>query len=153
MAAGTFCWVWNAKKVVGSAQMKAYGETYLQRYEHLVQSKVLPAYRKYFSFLKEKPILIKASISTSHGAAVEFIPSENRKFQCQTVTIRIERAIFPDIDIEYNSKAGCVAVPGKHVSIISCSFTTNKGWFLEISEVGSLRTKDIIVDDINYPIQ
>jgi hypothetical protein len=148
MAAGTFCWVWNAKKVVGSAQMKAYGDTYLQRYEHLVQSKVLPAYRKYFSFLKEKPFLIKASISTSHGSAVEFIPSDDYKFQCQTIKNRIEQGIFPGKNLNTSRAA---TVLGKHCFFKDVSLTCEMGMPIEISDGGSLRTKDIIANDINYP--
>lgn len=166
MATGTFCWVWNAKKIVGAAQMKAYGETYLRRYEHLVQSKVLPAYRKYFSFLKEKPILIKASISTSHGAAMEFISSEKQKFQCQIVSDRIEQEIFSDKDINiprikpdanntaiinYTGLGPCIKNSAQHNTLSNFAVNTPNGSFLEVSETGSIVTKKLIVNGIAYP--
>ena len=106
VAVGMFCRVWNTNKVVSDVQMGAYGKTFLRRYENLVQSKVLPAYQKHFSFLKEKSFLIKASISNNHGTAVEFIPSEEQKFQCQTVTARIERGLFPDKDLNISKIGG-----------------------------------------------
>lgn len=167
IAAGTFYWVWNAKKAVCDAQMETYGETYLRRYKHLVQSKVLPAYQKHFPFLKEKTFLIKAYISNSHGAAVEFIPSEEQKFQCQTVTARIERELFLDKDLNiskieddtsnatfliYNGKPGPMfRISGKNITLTKFTAITNKGWFLNLLETGSLRIKEISVDNIVYP--
>jgi len=158
MAVGMFCWVWNTNKVVSDVQMEAYGKTFLRRYENLVQSKVLPAYQKYFSFLKEKPILIKASISTIHGAAVEFISSEAQKFQCRTLTDRIEQAVFPYKDLSISRIEGntrpkpFVRVSGKLTLFRNAYVTTiNVKPFLELSETGSLRTEEIVVDGINYP--
>jgi len=160
MAVGVFCRVrvWNANKVVSDVQMEAYGKTFLRRYENLVQSKVLRAYQKHFSFLKEKPILIDAFISTSHGAAVKFIPSETRKFQCRTVTPRIEQAVFPNKDldtsrIESNTRPKPMfRVLAKLTEFRNIEVTTsNEKPFLELSETGSLRTEEIVVDDINYP--
>jgi hypothetical protein len=158
MAAGTFCRIRNANKVVGDIQMEAYGKTFLRRYENLVQSKVLPAYQKYFSFFKEKPILIKASISTSHGASVEFIPSEAYEFQCQTVTTRIEQAVFPNKNLSIPRKEGnakpklMFRVLAKLANFRKIEVTTSsERQFFELSETGSLRTEEIVVDDINYP--
>ncbi|MHC4595053.1 MAG: hypothetical protein ACYS19_08920 [Planctomycetota bacterium] len=158
MAVGMFCWVWNTNKVVSDVQMEAYGKTFLRRYKDLVQSKVFPAYQKYFSFIKEKPILIKASISTSHGAAVEFIPSEAQKFQCQTVTARIEQAVFPNKNLsisrkESNAKPKLMfRVLAKLANFRKIEVTTSSERnFFELSETGSLRTEEIVVDDINYP--
>jgi len=158
MALGMFCCVWNANKVVSDVQMEAYGKTFLRRYENLVQSKkVRPAYQKHFSFLKEKPILIKASISTSHGAAVEFIPSEAQNFQCRTVTARIEHEVFPNKDLSISriedlakSNPG-FRVTAKLNGIKNIKVKTNNRPFLGLSETGSLRTEEIVVDDINYP--
>ena len=166
MAVGIFCRVWNTNKVVSDVQMEVYGKTFLRRYEKLMQSKVRPAYQKYFSFLKNKPILIDASISTTHGAAVMFIPFETRKFRCRTVTTRIDREVFPDKDlniskIEGDTNNATVLIyggkPGPMFSISGngefrrFSVITNKGWFLDLLETGSLRTKEISVDDISYP--
>ena len=147
--------------------MESYGKTFLRRYENLVQSKVLPAYQKHFSFFKKKPILIDASISTSHGAAVEFIPFEARKFRCRTVTTRIEQSVFPDKDLNISKIEGdtsnatvliyggkpdpMFSISGNNSGFEKFSVITNKGWFLDLLETGSLRTKEISVDDISYP--
>ena len=150
MAAGMFCWVRSTNKVVSNIQMEAYGKTFLRRYENLVQSKVLPAYQKHFSFFKKKPILIDASISTSHGAAVEFIPSEIRKFQCQTVTARIEQVVFPDKDldasiIEGNTKPKTwFRIPGKQALFKNCKVATENRSFVELLETGSLIADNIL---------
>ena len=163
MAIGVFCWLrdWNANKVVSDVQMEAYGKTFLKRYEDLVQSKVQPAYQKYFPFLKGKPILIKASISTSHGAAVEFIPFEEYKFQSHTVADRIGREVFPEKDpntvrVEddksdhadrgYPRIGRSMRVNAEDISITRISVSA-----ILLLETGSLRTKEIVVDGINYP--
>lgn len=157
MAVNIFCWAWNANKIVSGVQMEAYGKTFLRRYENLVQSKVFPAYQKYFSFLKEKPILIDASISTSHGAAVEFIPSEERKFRCRTATTRIEQVVFPNKNLSISKLEDFTkSNPGFRVSaklsgLKNIKIVTNNRPFLELSETGSLRTEEIVIDDINYP--
>jgi len=165
MAVGIFCKDWNANKVVSNRQMEAYGKAFLRKYENLVQRKVRPAYQKYFQFLKEKPILIKASISTSHGAAVEFIPSEVQKFQCQTVTDKIEQTVFQGIDLNtlnsndnnrpkftHSGEPGPMYnVSAKRIGFENLMFITNKGWLFNILETGSVITKELIVDGINYP--
>lgn len=165
MAVGVFCRLWNANKVVSDLQMEAYGKTFLRKYENLVQRKVRPAYQKYFQFLKEKPILIKASVSTSHGAAVEFVPSEVQKFQCQTVTDKIEQTVFQGIDLNtlnsndnnrpkftYSGEPGPMRnVSAKRIGFVNLMFITNKGWLFNILETGSVITKELIVDGINYP--
>ena len=165
MAVGIFCWVRNANKVVSDVQMEAYGKAFLRKYENLVQRKVRPAYQKYFQFLKEKPILIKASVSTSHGAAVEFVPSKVQKFQCQTVTDKIEQTVFQGIDLNtlnsndnnrpkftYSGEPGPMHnVSAKRIGFVNLMFITNKGWLFNILETGSVITKELIVDGINYP--
>jgi len=155
---GMFCWVRNTNKVVSNAQMESYGKTFLKRYENLVQSKVLPTYQKYFTFLKGKPILIEASISTSHGAAVEFIPSEAYEFRCQTVKARIEQAVFPNKNLSISKREGktkpklMFRILAKLTNFRDIEVTTSsKRHFFELSETGSLRTEGIVVDDINYP--
>lgn len=165
MAIGIFGKNWNSNKVVSNRQMGAYGKVFLRKYENLVQRKVRPAYRNYFQFVKEKPILIKASVSTSHGAAVEFVPSEVKKFECQTVTDKIEQTVFQGIDsntlnsndnnrpkFTYSGEPGPMHnVSAKHIGFVNLMFITNKGWLFNISETGSVITKELIVDGINYP--
>lgn len=162
---------WNSKKIVSAAQMKAYGDTYLRRYEYqyLVQSKVLPpADQNYFSFLKDKPFLIKATISNSHGAAIEFVPSEKREFQSQNVADRIEQEIFSDkgpnifrskvmfydhIDMAILNYVGTGALFrfGGPYELRGLAVNTPNGSFLEASETGSVLIKDLIVNSIVYP--
>ena len=165
MAVGIFGKDWNSNKVVSNRQMGSYGKAFLRKYENLVQRKVRPAYQKYFQFLKEKPILIKASVSTSHGAAVEFVPSEVQKFQCQTVTDKIEQTVFQGIDLNtlnsndnnrpkftYSGEPGPMRnVSAKRIGFVNLMFITNKGWLFNILETGSVITNELIVDGINYP--
>jgi len=170
MAAGVFCrvMVWNANKIVSDVQMEAYGKTFLRKYEDLVQSKVLPAYHKYFSFLKDKPFLIKATISNSHGAAIEFIPSEKQIFQSRNVEGQIEQEIFSDKDptilrakiesYDHNEVAtinyigtGSYFKLGKNSTVRNLAVNTPNGSFLELLEISSILTQGVLVNGIFYP--
>jgi len=151
--------------------MKEYGETFLRRYEYeyLVMSKVLPADQNCFSFLKDKPFLIKATISNSHGAAIEFIPSVKQMFQSRTVEGQIEQEIFSDKDptihrtkiesydhnavatIYYSGTGSFWHIPGPYSILCNVVVNTPNGSFLEVSEVGSFWTQGILVNSIFYP--
>lgn len=118
------------------------------------------------------------TISNNHGVAIEFVPSEKQKFQCQVTTKRIEQEIFPDKDfnvsyigkiepempdrtgISYIGKAtsfiwpnkpGPILAPKGYCYICGIAMITNRKWFLETSEMSYLRMNDMRVDDINYP--
>jgi hypothetical protein len=180
VAAGKCYSIWNAKKIVSATQMKEYMETYLREYdyEYSVWNKVLPTDQNNFLLLKDKPFLIKVTISNSHGAAIEFIPSEKQKFQFQFTTKRIEQEIFPDKDfnvyyigkikpmmptasyegkgrdatrIIWPNEPGPVLAPKNYCDIRGMAMITNRKWFLETSEMSYLRMNDMRVDDINYP--
>ncbi len=162
---------WNAKKIVSDAQMKAYGETYLQKYEYryLEINKVLHADQNCFSFLKDKPFLIKATISKRHGAAIEFIPSIKRMFQSRTVEGRIEQEIFSNKDptirrnkieyydhntattLNYSGTGSFWHIPGQHTALHNFVVNTPNGSLLEVSEVGSVWLQGILANSIFYP--
>ncbi|MGA2093422.1 MAG: hypothetical protein ABSH16_08465 [Sedimentisphaerales bacterium] len=180
VAAGKYYNIWNAGKVVSATQMKEYVETYLREYEYeySMWNKILPTDQNHFSLLKDKPFLIKATISNSHGVAIEFIPSDKRNFQCQVVSKRIEQEIFPDKDfnvnytgrpdsvfnlpigvsyegqgavLRFSGEPGPIFTPNKNCYMERLTVITNQKWFLETSETSYLRMNNMRVDDVNYP--
>lgn len=148
--------------VVTGAVMEDYAQTYLTDYSNLLQEHIHPNYWEYFAFYENYHVI--ATISTVHGAALEFKSSEYELFEVRTVNEKIEQAIFKDKDLNiydvgpvdytlfiFTGSAGTliISVEGT-LSVRNIVFITNKGYFLDVSETGIVLTEGIIVDNIVY---
>jgi len=118
------------------------------KYNRFVEKAALPKYRKYFEDYANAPFIINAVISSTHGAAMELVPSGKVKFQCRMVAERIDQEIFPvnEASREYESIGVPINVTAKSIGIRNLSVEG-----ITVSETGSLRTKDVVVKGINYP--
>ena len=152
--------IWNRKKTVNATQMQVYSKTYLMKYNSLVEKAALPKYRQEFADYKDFPFIINAVISSTHGASIELIPSEESKFQCRTIEDRIDREVFPEKDpntsrVESDtsdhadrgySRIGRPKVSAKIINL--CRLSADG---IHILKTGSLMTKEMVVNGIYYP--
>lgn len=159
MGVGKLWFILNGKKSVGPRQLQVYSETYLRKYNGLVEKAAPLLYRNHFPDYTEGAFLINAIISSSHGAALEFIPSEDSKFQCRTVTNRIDQVVFPEKDPNTSKvlktksvieNLGFPSVSGFRVSAKNISMTRLSIGEILLFETGSLRTREIAVRGIDY---
>lgn len=160
MGVGWLLAIWNGKKAVGAPQMQVYSETYLRKYKSLVERAALPKYRKEFADYADVPFMVNAVISSTHGASLELVPSEESKFQCRTVEDRIDRVVFPEKDPNTSRVEGDT---GEHadrgyprigrpkVSAKSITLYGLSADGIHILETGSLITKEMVVNGIYYP--
>lgn len=141
-----------------------YTEAFLKTYTQQVENNFRPEYREYFDFYANSPYKINATISNTHGAAIEFIPSNKSLFDFGTIEQRIELAIFPDVDLNITSLDVNATVfiwsgePSQAMFVINGTgnelkgiiFITNKGHFLDLGIWGSVLLSNVIVDDRYY---
>lgn len=162
------CWGCNdPNRIVVPGEMEEYAEVYLRTYRNLVEEEILPAFRRHLSFYEEYPFSVLSTISARHGAALEFVPSEEESFRNRSVTEKVEHAVFK---YPLNFQRGlerredgavlmyprelqhAVDVKGKHATIHDVSATTSVTHdFVNVATNASLHTKDVFVDGVAYP--
>jgi len=140
-----------------------YTETFLETYRQQVEEYFRFEYRKYFDFYANFPYKARATVSDTHGAAIEFEPSNESLLYFRTTEQRIEMAVFPDVDLNMTSldinatvfiwhgepSHATFVVNGTGVlSNIIC--ITNKGHFLDLGIGGSLLLLNMNVDGRFY---
>lgn len=135
--------------LVTSKELEKFATTYLKTYEKLLLKNIKPKYRKYIDFYNQYPYRIKATISATHGAALEFIPSSKQFFEMQKANKKIEHAIFIDEDISLDKQI-IKDVAGIVIEISNLTFITKKGYFINVLETGSVLIKNVTVDEIDY---
>lgn len=129
--------------------MEEYAQTYLKTYRSLVEDVIPSDYLHYFDFYVDYPYSIVATISSSHGASFEFIPSGSKSFETRTVSADIERAIF--VDEKVNAGTAMFLIEGIGTRLSNFQAVTNDGYFLEVSEPGSVLIDKMMVDNVVYP--
>lgn len=155
-----------AQEEVIPEDLQEYTEIFLSTYENELETNFREEYRKYFDFHKKLPYSTYVTISKSHGASLEFIPCETQDFVANIVYERIEDAIFEDVDLNLTSSevltsnatvlvwSGPANQPmfiiGGNAVLKNLVVVTNKGYFLELQQTGSLVIRNIIVDEIYY---
>lgn len=159
----------NENVIVTEQEIEEYAQAYLKTYKNLVKDNIPSEHQSQFDFYQRYPYHVIATISTTHGAALQFIPSETESFELKTVSEKIEQAIFKDEDLNiydvgpvdytliiYKGPAGepTISIEGVQIKISNISFITNKGYFLNLSETGSVLVERISVDNVyyDYPI-
>lgn len=129
-----------------------YAKAYITSWRELVEAHFSPGYRGNFDFYKNYPYHVIATISSTHGAALEFIPSSTEEFELKITNERIEQAIFKDA--ERSSGMPMFESGGTNWILSNFSVETNKGYFVNVLERGSCLIENVRVDntDYNYPI-
>lgn len=145
---------------------KDFAEAFLDAYVQQVEDYFRPKYREYFDFYRKSPFRIYATISNVHGAAIEFVPSNESLFAYREVEQRIEETIFPYIDLNITSvdaenatvlifqggepSEACIAVEGEGNMISNMVIITNKRHFIDVETSGSVLLSNVNVDGIVY---
>ena len=153
-------------EIMTQQNAKNFAETLLDAYVQKVENYFRPEYREYFDFYRKSPFKIYATISNTHGAAIEFVPSDESLFAYKEVEQRIEEAIFPYIDLNITSVdaenatvliwqggepgEACITIGGKGNMFSNMVFITNRRHFLDMETGGSLLLSNVNVDGIIY---
>ena len=156
----------NEDAIVTQKEIEEYAETYLKTYRDSVEYNMHPKYWEYFDFYENYPYHVVATISTTHGAALQFIPSEAEYFEIRMVSEKIEQAIFKDKDLNiydiggsidytliiYEGPAGkpVFKIGGARWQLANFSVITNKGYFIEVPELCDVLIDEVMVDNIDY---
>lgn len=141
-----------------------YGETFLKTYIQQVEDNFRSQYRQYFDFYANLPYKINATISSTHGAAMEFVPENEQMFDFRMVEQRIELVVFPEIDLNMTSldvnatvliwtgepSQGMFAISGKRNVISGGIFITNTGHLMDLEIGGSVLLLNVNVDGRYY---
>jgi len=141
-----------------------YAEAFLEAYNQQVENNFRSEYRKYFDFYANFPYNINATMSSTHGASIEFVPSSKPSFDFKTFEQRIELVVFPDVDLNITSldvnatvfiwhgkpSQAMLAINGTGNAIINIIFITNKGHFLDLGIGGSVLLSNVNVDGRYY---
>lgn len=141
-----------------------YAEAFLKTYIQQVESYFRPQYREHFDFYVNSPYNIDATVSSTHGAAIEFMPSNEQSFSFRTVEQPIELAVFPDVDLNITSldinatvftwggepSQAMFVINGTRNSFSGIIIITNKGHFLDLGVGGSVLLFDMNVDGRYY---
>jgi hypothetical protein len=142
----------SSKSYAEGEFLTQYAKTYISTYRELVEAHFSLDYRGNFDFYKNYPYHVIATISTTHGAALQFLPSSAEEFELKISTERIEQAIFKDAEL--SSGMPMFRIEGTGIRLLDFSVVTNKGYFVDVSESGSVLIENVRVDnvDYNYPI-
>lgn len=138
----------NEKVIVTEQEIEEYAQAYLETYRDLVEQNMKSKYFQYFDFYESYPYRIEATISTTHGAALQFIPSEAEHFETRIVSEKIEQAIFKDKEL--STGIPMFKIGGARWKLSDFSVVTNKGYFLEVPELCSVLIEKVRVDNVDY---
>lgn len=141
-----------------------YAEAFIETYNEQVENNFRSEYRKYFDFYANSPYNINVIISSTHGASIEFVASNESSFDFRTVEQRIELVVFPDIDLNITSldanatvfiwhgkpSQAMLGINGTGNAIYNIIFITNKGHFLDLGIGGSVLLLNVNVDGRYY---
>lgn len=141
-----------------------YAEAFLKAYLQQVEDNFRSEYREYFDFYANSPYKINATLSSTHGAAVEFVPSNESLFDFRTTEQRIELTVFPDVDLNITSldvnatvfiwgdepSQAMFVINGTGNELRNIIFITNKGHFLDLGIGGSVLLLNVNVDGRYY---
>ncbi len=153
--------------VVADSDMERYGQMFMRSYNRTLEENFRPAYRKYFSFWASYPCLLNVTISTSRGAAIEFMPSDEGAFESRSIDYRIDLGIFKDVNLNITSvNAGNATVliysgpPGSIFTLNAFAtvvfsdmiIITNKGHLAQLEEGSLLILSNVKVNERIYHV-
>ena len=163
---GRSLYIDDQSQTISEKNLKKFAYAFVERYNSNVESlgknkRELNLYKNDFEFYREYPYNIKGIISNSHGASIEFIPSNKLSFSASIVNKSIENELFQDINLgiydllqDINATVLCwtnkesnesmFKINGSNISIKTIVIITNNGQFINITEDG-----EIIIDNLN----
>jgi hypothetical protein len=152
-------------EILTDSDMERYGLAFLRSYNETLEDNFRSTYRKYFSFYANYPYRLDATISTSQGAALEFVPSEEGAFESRAIDYRIDLGVFADVDLNitsldaqnatvliYSGPPGSIFLLEAFATVIFSNMIiiTNKGHLAELSEGSLLILSQVKVNEKLY---
>lgn len=135
-------------EIIDNETIEEYAEHYLRTYRELVEENCPTNLWNTLPFYNDYPYYVTATISTIHGTAMEFVPSDKEQFETRFVDERIEQAIFNDE--EGSTGRPMFRVEGKWNRMSQFSANTTSGYFVDVTETGSLIVCNVWIDGIEY---
>lgn len=153
--------------IVSGNDIKDYSQKYENNYRNLTETYIHPDNRTYLKFYKESPYKIRAIISTSHGAGVDFIPSRRGSWDLETTNKAIENyifngsagdyKIFPD-KFDYRNASilrytgnGTAFIMDLNTGIDSVAIEIDeRGKFMHVLENGSALIQNVLIGKMYY---
>jgi hypothetical protein len=118
--------------VVTSEEMNNYSQTYINTYKNLVGKYIHSDNQTYLKFYNENPYHVRAVISTTHGAGLEFVPARMSSFEIKQTNEQIEEYIFNG-----SANQPLFVITGTNISFSDLSIESHGSPF-KILENGSL---------------
>ena len=156
----------DQNRVVPTERINDYALNYIETYKYLAEKYISPDNRTYLQFYMESPYLIKATISITHGAGIEFIPSKTSSFQTTITDKNAEDSIFnmneyafaknfyyknaTVFHFSYNNSP-CFSGFGKNDGIAYIYFQIDgRRPFASVLEYGSVLVQGVAINGIYY---
>jgi len=148
--------------------MEIYAQAFLESYDKELKDNFRPQVRKYFPFYSDHLYYINATISSVHGAALEFIPWDREVYEFETINSQLEPAIFKYVNLgitRVNNSAGYKVIISHglspfgafitirshaHVFFANIIFVTNEACYIDVKEGGELFLSNVIVDEKHF---
>ncbi len=119
---------------VTDKEINNYAQTYIEKYKYLVETYISLDNRTYLKFYNESPYFIRAAISITHGAGLEFIPSKASYLKIEITDKQIEEYFFNG-NMSWEPR---FAITKPHISITGGIIECNGHPFVKILENVSL---------------
>jgi len=149
------------------ADMERYGQAFFKSYNKTLEDNFRPSYRKYFAFFASYPYRLNATISTTRGAALEFMPWNEETFESKIINYRVDLGIFEDVNLNITSlndqNATVLIYTGPPGNIFQLKgfatvvfsdmiIITNKGHLAELEEGSLLILSNVRVNERLYHV-
>jgi hypothetical protein len=92
----------DQNSIISNSDIENYSQKYVKTYKDLTETYIHPDNRTYLEFYKDNPYKVRAIISTSHGAGLDFIPSKMGSSNLEITNKAIENYIFNGSVSDYN---------------------------------------------------
>ena len=132
---------------VSEQDAENYTQTVLTTYSQKLEGAFREPYRTYFYFYSHIPFAVNATVSNTHGCAIEFTPANESSFTFATTTLGIEQAVFP---ITNATGMPMFVVNGNHNTLEGGFIFTDGGNLLQMANQGTLWLFNVTVNGRYY---